>query len=183
MKNEELKILPGFGRTRLPGELVRAGLVRGAEIGVDRGEHAYALLAAGVQRLYLVDRWSDGRGSEHESAHWSNLRDTLRQLSDFPFQATVLLGTSNLEAAYVPDGALDFVYVDADHRREAVAADLAAWWPKVRAGGWICGHDFLDEPPGIGVRSAVLEFCAAQGIGELFVAANESHPNWHLVKG
>ena len=48
------------------------------------------------------------------------------------------------------DGAFDFVYVDAGHSRREVLADLAAWWPKVRAGGVMAGHDYTEqrEPAG-----------------------------------
>ena len=43
----------------------------------------------------------------------------------------------------VPDRSLDFVYLDGDHRREAVEADLATWTPKVRVGGILSGDDFF----------------------------------------
>jgi hypothetical protein len=45
-------------------------------------------------------------------------------------------------ASHVPDGWADFVFVDAGHSYEAVKADLEAWEPKVRPGGWFGGHDF-----------------------------------------
>lgn len=43
------------------------------------------------------------------------------------------------------------VFIDADHREEYVAADIAAWLPKVKRGGILAGHDY-DEP---GVIAAV----------------------------
>jgi hypothetical protein len=39
------------------------------------------------------------------------------------------------------DGILDLVFIDGDHRFEAVKADIMSWFPKVRAGGILCGHD------------------------------------------
>ena len=39
--------------------------------------------------------------------------------------------------------------------------DLKAWRPKVRAGGMICGHDYLDaviQEGNFGVKSAVNDF-------------------------
>jgi hypothetical protein len=35
----------------------------------------------------------------------------------------------------------DLVFIDGDHRYEAVRADIAGWLPKVRPGGVLCGHD------------------------------------------
>jgi len=64
-------------------------------------------------------------------------------------------------AALFPDGSLDFAFVDADHSYAAVRADLSAWWPKVRAGGLLCGHDYGvygDATGEWGVRRAVDEF-------------------------
>jgi hypothetical protein len=37
---------------------------------------------------------------------------------------------------------LDCVFIDGDHREDAVRADLQAWLPKLKPGGTICGHDW-----------------------------------------
>lgn len=50
--------------------------------------------------------------------------------------------TSAGAARSFADGSLDAVYIDADHKWWSVVQDLAAWWPKVRPGGVILGHDF-----------------------------------------
>jgi len=57
---------------------------------------------------------------------------------------------SSLEAAttYL-DKSLDFVFIDADHSYEAVRADIIAWWPKVKNGGIISGHDYHMGAPGV----------------------------------
>lgn len=56
----------------------------------------------------------------------------------------------SLEAAsLVPDGWADFVFIDAGHSYGAVSADIAAWAPKVRAGGWLGGHDYHAAHPGV----------------------------------
>ena len=34
------------------------------------------------------------------------------------------------------------VFIDADHTYEAVRGDLTAWWPLVRPGGFLAGHDY-----------------------------------------
>merc|ERR1712061_735008 len=43
------------------------------------------------------------------------------------------------------DGSLDFVYLDARHDRQGVLEDLSAYWPKLRAGGVIAGHDYTQQ--------------------------------------
>ncbi len=42
------------------------------------------------------------------------------------------------------DQSLDFVYLDARHDFQGVFSDLIAWWPKLRIGGVIAGHDYCD---------------------------------------
>lgn len=53
-------------------------------------------------------------------------------------------------AQLYPDQSLDFLFVDASHSYDAVLADLNAWVPKVRPGGWIAGHDYYSAPDGVG---------------------------------
>jgi Methyltransferase domain len=41
-----------------------------------------------------------------------------------------------------PDQSLAWVHIDARHDYASVSADIAAWAPKVRIGGWLSGDDF-----------------------------------------
>lgn len=56
-------------------------------------------------------------------------------------------------AALFPDASCDVVWLDADHSYESVKADIAAWWPKVKIGGYLGGDDWAFR----GVRMAVSE--------------------------
>jgi predicted O-methyltransferase YrrM len=60
-------------------------------------------------------------------------------------------------AALFPDRSVDFVMVDADHGFESVSRDIEAWWPKIRRGGIMAGHDLSDEYPGV-LRAVVEHF-------------------------
>lgn len=54
-----------------------------------------------------------------------------------------LLVTDSLNAAALfADGSLDWVHLDARHDYASVKADIAAWLPKVRPGGWLSGDDY-----------------------------------------
>jgi len=39
-------------------------------------------------------------------------------------------------------GSLDFAYIDGNHIGPAVEADIQAWLPRIRTGGYIAGHDY-----------------------------------------
>jgi hypothetical protein len=45
------------------------------------------------------------------------------------------------------------VFIDASHDYESVKADVKAWLPKVKKGGYLAGHDWHHEP----VKRAVIE--------------------------
>jgi cephalosporin hydroxylase len=65
----------------------------------------------------------------------------------------------SLEASKLyEDSSLDFVFIDGLHSYEACYSDIKAWYPKVKKGGYIGGHD-IDGPEHFnGVRKAVDEF-------------------------
>ncbi len=43
----------------------------------------------------------------------------------------------------IEDNSLDIVYIDGQHNYESVIEDIMYWTPKIRAGGIICGHDYI----------------------------------------
>lgn len=45
------------------------------------------------------------------------------------------------------DNSLDFVFIDAGHDYKSVMEDLVHWYPKVKKGGIISGHDYFHEWP------------------------------------
>lgn len=60
------------------------------------------------------------------------------------------------------DGCLDFVFLDAAHDFVNVTEDLHAWWPKIRPGGLLAGHDY--DQGWTGVRQAVDSFFAGRDV-------------------
>lgn len=43
----------------------------------------------------------------------------------------------------------DVVFIDALHDYESVKQDIALWWPLVREGGYLAGHDYNHKWPGV----------------------------------
>lgn len=133
------------GRDRLPSLFAELGFAKGAEIGVWKGEFSEKL-CFGIPGLQLtcVDCWlsydaySDHVWQKRISAAEDEARARLA-----PYACTVLKTFSVEAAKQVPDGSLDFVYIDGNHGFEWVVADLAAWSPKVREGGILSGHDYV----------------------------------------
>jgi hypothetical protein len=164
----------------------------GVEVGVFRGEYSERLLEAWHGSLLTsVDPWRSFPQADYvdacnlpDSDHEQNYQETLRRLSRFGAKSVVLRETSSDAAAGFADASLDFVYLDAQHHYEAVRDDIAGWNPKVRHGGVIGGHDFVDGqfPSGsYGVKQAVEEFCTANGYS-LVVTREPVWPSWFVRK-
>jgi hypothetical protein len=121
--------------------------------------------------------WQDV-ANQPQDVQDSLYKETLLRLSVYGDRSEVWKMRSTDAAAKVPDDSLDFVYIDARHDYESVMEDIKAWFPKVRPGGVVAGHYYLDgDPPEgkFGVRQAVDEFFAGHGLP---VSATMADPPW-----
>jgi hypothetical protein len=118
------------------------------EVGVYHGQSLCYLGVEIVNRhlpvtIHAVDSFQGWPGVLQGQA----LRDSfdhntapLRAVLNGRFQVHPL---SSVEAAATfPDASLDVIWIDADHAYPAVKADLEAWWPKLKLGGWMGGDDW-----------------------------------------
>lgn len=132
------------------------------EVGVAEGLFSMDMLKWKCSALYLVDLWEShpefpgdaGSPQKWHNKNYNNVFENLGHRSE----VKILRGPSVGMANRCPDNFFDLVYIDACHSYECVMNDLRAWFPKVKAGGWISGHDFLNMD--YGVYKAVESFCA-----------------------
>lgn len=180
-------------RDELPALLNARGLLgRGAEIGVKTGRYSDELLSNWRgEELISIDPWLSANPDEYVDR--SNVsqqefeqfyQQTRERLARHGTRSAIWRMTSVEAARKVPDRSLDFVYIDARHDYESVKEDVAAWCSKVRPGGILAGHDYVDGdlPEGeFYVKSAVDEFFAARDIPVHATegrSAVESFPTW-----
>jgi len=150
-----------------------------AEIGVQIGLFSKQILCnTRPRRLHLIDCWEtynsdinypyDGCPGD-QAKHDSNYEYVQQQ-----FAQEIASGQVKLHRGYsapmiktLPDNYLDWVFIDANHSYAAVCDDLAAVLPKMKRGGVISGHDYINTPHwkklNYGVVEAVDEFCAREG--------------------
>lgn len=157
-------------RSILMQSYIERGMV-GAEIGVFQGSFSKVLLSFDPKILFLVDLF-DGitisgdedkalYGREHGKVITANLSEEYKKLgAKYSADKRVILikNEANQFLQNLPDNFLDFVYIDADHNYEAMKSNLHFSYQKVKNGGYIMGHDYMQtEFPG--VVYAVDEFC------------------------
>ena len=137
--------IPDMDRGRLARLFGELGFREGAEIGVEEGKYS-ELLCKRVPglKLHCVDPWLAYKSyREHlDQPYIDKLYDNCVQRLT-PYGCDIIRKTSVEAASDIPDGSLDFVYIDGNHRFEYLVADLAAWTPKVRPGGIVSGHDWI----------------------------------------
>lgn len=147
----------------------------GVEVGVLYGNYsAYLLRTWKGRRLYSVDPWAHFADSgyidinNHSNEKFEEIHArAVEQLAPFGDRSRIVREPSPEAAAQFRDGQFDFVFIDAQHQYLGAKKDLEAWWPKVRPGGILAGHDYLDGllPEGdFGVKSAVDEFARQRGL-------------------
>ncbi len=123
---------PWFEREEMYSALFTSGGV-GVEVGVLHGDNAALLLKkANPSSLTLVDSWS-GKYDHYEE---------VRKRFEEDGRVVLVRSDSVGAASSINDSSLDWVYIDAGHTYDAVMGDLNAYYPKVKPGGYICGHDY-----------------------------------------
>jgi Methyltransferase domain len=120
-----------------------------AEVGVWRGDFAETMFTrcAGISTYYLIDPWRHlddwnkpaNTGNVKFESHYEQV---LARTASWADKRVVLRGRTTEVSAQIPDGSLDFAYVDGDHSLRGITIDLMHMWPKIRDGGLIGGDDF-----------------------------------------
>ena len=140
----------------------------GCEIGVWKGRFTRTVLSV-VQPsvMYLVDPYiaqqNAGTGEQSGQNTQADLdrifAETLQKIKNTTPSSTRIEFIRKFSAeanADIPDGALDWMYIDGDHSYTGCAADLQLAIKKVRRGGWIICDDYR---PSCGVVQAVQDAC------------------------
>jgi hypothetical protein len=133
-----------------------------AEIGVFKGGNALRLLSMNCMKLYLIDPYKSYNQYEKDKIAYVQkeldeaMSIMLERMNPYIEAGKVNFApTSSLEGAKLfPDNFFDFVYIDGNHSYKSICEDLIAWYPKVKVGGILGGHDYPTEP----VERACKEF-------------------------
>ena len=146
---------------------------KAVEIGAYSGEGTM-ILANYFDEVLAVDPWLNGYDINDVASSqcpmkfvFAKFLENTKELGNVNYNQNKSLDA--LEA--VKDGSLDLVYVDGDHRYEAVLADFKGWLPKLRAGGVMAGHDWSMQD----VKKALSEVFLGK---EAFIFQGDS---WALI--
>jgi hypothetical protein len=155
LREDELRAIAADAPSRLDlwQRLTTAmGATDVAEIGVYRGRFAASLLSGcpAIRRYYMIDPWRhlddwNKPANKEDDVFQRYYEESLEKTRQWAAKRVVLRGTTTEVAGEIPDGGLDFAYIDGDHTLRGITIDLTRLYPKVREGGWIGGDDFAES--------------------------------------
>lgn len=119
------------------GEVARVSGKRFTLIGVDtgRGTGPEGLRGRDYHGAAVAAGGGTFAGTLHQNVIACGLADDI----------SLIITSSVAASTLFADRSLDWVHLDARHDEANVRADIAAWLPKVRPGGWLSGDDYDPE--------------------------------------
>jgi hypothetical protein len=201
MINTRLDLIKHIGKEFTKG--------KGVEVGTFKGQFSKEIMNNWSGTLYMVDVWRPLESEYDDSSNHGKYdggvyNNAMENIKGFEDRAIMVRATSEISSDMFNDESLDFVYIDANHAYDYVVQDIKLWHPKVKKGGYLCGHDYLsinwNEGPycpenkkdkfiwstggvymGVfGVNPAVDEFC--QKYGYTLNLTKEWFGSWYIKK-
>lgn len=121
----------------------------GVEVGVAYGGHSESILKnTNIIKLYGIDPYLEyedykGDGQCKEQHVMDDIYNFVnKRLSFYNNRYELIRKMSDIAVNDFLDNSLDFIYIDGNHFIEYFKKDVNNWWPKIKYGGTICGHDY-----------------------------------------
>lgn len=176
-----------YTREEIPTILKLMGLNNSiCELGVAKADNFWYMVRHTFPKYALaIDAWSEEvcpywTQDKHDQ-HWKRAQEIERRLRKWnKGDINIIKGDHSVLVDNYEDGFFDYVYIDSDHTYESVKKDIEQWWPKVREGGILAGHDYVNRKL-YGVIPAVNEFVEANNIEHLYIT-KEHIKSWIIYK-
>jgi Methyltransferase domain len=142
----------------------------GAEIGLLKAETFCLILqnCPGIKKMYGIDSWKPWECEltapdfsyrmvfdEADSAFVKAMAYyNIQYQSGCSEKAVILEEDTSTAVKKIDDGELDFVFLDAYNSYDQAAREIREWYPKVKSGGIIAGHDWWSFE----IQRAIKEF-------------------------
>lgn len=139
-------------RNDLPDLLEEHGLKTGIEIGVKQGDFSKVVLDKweSCTKYHLVDLWQKQENYRDVAnvanpVHEKFFEETKLKLQGYENKIEFHRKLSVEAAKDFEKESIDFIYIDARHDYCGVKEDLEHYWPILKPGGIIAGHDYNEN--------------------------------------
>ena len=166
------------------------------EIGVQMGLNFKNMITENTIKAVAIDSWTNTgtigqNDSNYSSIELDNQYNTVVDMFKDDNRVSIIRNYSLESSKLFDNETFDFIYIDADHTYDAVLSDLEHWYPKLKIGGVISGHDYIDGDYTVsighlvrfGVMDAVSEFLKKYRIDEdNFHISTEQYASFFITK-
>jgi len=134
-------------------------------------------------KIYCVDTWEGS--PEHKNLDEVKSKQLyeifLENIQKYKVNSIIYpIRKPSVEAANeFEDLSADFIFIDGDHSFESCYSDLVTWYPKLKEGGILFGHDCV---PGSGVSEAVEKFSKEYNINYKIYDFPKTHYMFEIHK-
>ncbi len=166
----------------------------GVELGVNTGEFSRIILSHWEgSKLHLVDAWekqdnliyNDLCNHGSQDHYISCYQQTCEKFKNNN-RVKIYRNYSEHAVTEFKDKSLDFVYLDANHSFKATYEDICRWNEKVKDGGILSGHDYVNgyfhNSVWFGSKYAVDKWAAENGYQVYFTWEDGMFPSWYIFK-
>lgn len=118
-------------------------IIKVIEIGVCAGKNAQELHDNfRISDFYLIDWWQSTY-SEHVM-DW--FKETHKRFNEDKRVTIICNNSLNISNLFL-DESMDYIYLDGSHNPDHVFAEMVHYFPKVKKGGMLAGHDYRENAP------------------------------------
>lgn len=110
------------------------------------------VFAMNFDKVIAIDPWENGYDESDASSYQYEMSIIESQFDSMrkDFDNIKKMKMTGVAAAQLfEDESLDIVYIDAVHQYKNVKQDIMNWYPKVKIGGIIAGHDYQSSFQGV----------------------------------
>jgi len=155
------------------------------EVGVRTGANLAAMLTDNVKMAIGVDSFKDsGEYGTNDIGLSQNQLDIQYNNVLRKFQkdkrVKIIREYSEEASLLFDNNTFDFIYLDADHTYEGISKDLECWYPKLKVGGILSGHDYIERTKVL--PNAKVQYGVIQAVTEFRQARSFSKENFHLTE-
>ena len=130
----------------------------GIEIGVQEGKYSEIILNnwKSCSKYIMIDAWTE-QPNYYDRANvpttkqlelYEQTKRRLRRIADDSTRNIELVYYRNYSSdavTYIEDNSIDFIFIDARHDYCGVEEDIRLYWDKLKPGGLLTGHDYLQQ--------------------------------------
>ncbi len=130
------------------------------EVGCKEGRTTGFMLSA-IPDIHVIaiDPWSpvtnadedykDWDFSAIEAEFWKNVGDNKDRCMMLRMLSTTAADEYRHQFGGNSTPLADMVFIDAGHDYPSCKQDIELWWPLIKEGGYLCGHDYQHKFPGV----------------------------------